>query len=265
MLWKEHTFVICAYGESPYLEACIRSLKNQRVESGILMVSSTPNDYIKELAEKYGIPFLPREGSSSLAGDWNFAYAQAKTPYVTLAHQDDVYGKSYLQEIFREARTESKALLLFTDYSELRGEVYEPENRLLKIKRLMLTPLKVKVLRKSIWVRRRILSLGNPICCPAVTYAKCNLPSVIFKEGFESNTDWEAWERISNQRGAFIYVPQNCMAHRIHEGSTTTKIIGDRRREAEDYAMFTRFWPGWTAGLIEKLYRKSEDSNNMGE
>ena len=28
-----HTFAICAYKESPYLEACIRSLKGQTVPS----------------------------------------------------------------------------------------------------------------------------------------------------------------------------------------------------------------------------------------
>ncbi len=29
---KNHTFVICAYKESPYLEECIQSLMNQRIK-----------------------------------------------------------------------------------------------------------------------------------------------------------------------------------------------------------------------------------------
>ena len=37
-----HTFVICAYGESPYLEACIRSLLSQTEKSRILCATSTP-------------------------------------------------------------------------------------------------------------------------------------------------------------------------------------------------------------------------------
>jgi len=28
---EDHTFAICAYGESPYLEECIKSIKNQIV------------------------------------------------------------------------------------------------------------------------------------------------------------------------------------------------------------------------------------------
>lgn len=45
--FKNHTFVICAYKESKYLEECIESLEKQIVKSNIIMCTSTPNDYIK--------------------------------------------------------------------------------------------------------------------------------------------------------------------------------------------------------------------------
>ena len=41
---EKHTFVICAYKESAYLEECVKSLKEQKKESNIIMVTSTPND-----------------------------------------------------------------------------------------------------------------------------------------------------------------------------------------------------------------------------
>ena len=47
---RNHTFVICAYKESPYLEACIQSLQAQTVPSRILMVTSTPNPWIEKLS-----------------------------------------------------------------------------------------------------------------------------------------------------------------------------------------------------------------------
>ena len=43
---EKHTFVICAYKESAYLEECVKSLKEQKKESNIIMVTSTPNNYI---------------------------------------------------------------------------------------------------------------------------------------------------------------------------------------------------------------------------
>lgn len=57
MAEKKHTFVICAYKESPYLEACIRSLKKQTVASAICLATSTPSDYLKNICEKYDIAY----------------------------------------------------------------------------------------------------------------------------------------------------------------------------------------------------------------
>ena len=54
----KHNFVICAYQESPYLEECIRSLTKQTIQSPIRMVTSTPCEYIKTMAEKYKIRLL---------------------------------------------------------------------------------------------------------------------------------------------------------------------------------------------------------------
>ena len=53
-----HTWVICAYGKSDYLEACIQSLKNQTLQSQIICYSSTPLDSIKDLCQRYAIPFI---------------------------------------------------------------------------------------------------------------------------------------------------------------------------------------------------------------
>ena len=37
--YKNHTFAICAYKESQYLEECIKSLQNQTVKSNIIMAT----------------------------------------------------------------------------------------------------------------------------------------------------------------------------------------------------------------------------------
>ena len=65
---KEHTFAICAYKESPYLEECILSLKKQTRKSGIIIITSTPNDYIEELSRKYGIPLFINHGEHGMIG-----------------------------------------------------------------------------------------------------------------------------------------------------------------------------------------------------
>ena len=48
---SDHTFVICAYKESPFLEDCILSLKKQSIRSHIILVTSTPNTLIQDMTD----------------------------------------------------------------------------------------------------------------------------------------------------------------------------------------------------------------------
>ena len=259
-----HTFAVCAYGESPYLEECVQSLLAQKVRTRILIATSTPNSYIYGIGEKYGIPVHINHGEKGLAGDWNFAYSCATTPLVTLAHQDDRYYVNYTEDVLAAAKKCRHPLIIFTDYNELRnGKTVVTTNRLLKVKRLLLTPLKLTVFWKNRFVRRRILSIGSAICCPAVTLVKENLDSFSFKNNMKSNIDWQAWEEISRRKGEFAYTARAGMEHRIHQESTTSELIEENGRRAEDLYMFRKFWPGWVAKMIEKVYQKSEESNEV--
>lgn len=260
---KEHTFAICAYKESKYLEECILSLINQTVKSNILMVTSTPNEHIKRLSQKYDIPLYIRNGKSDIAQDWNFAYEQAKTQLVTIAHQDDIYCDNYLLDVLQSVNKSKKPLIIFGDYGEIRDAKTVLDNRILKIKKIMLFPLRWKGLWTSRFVRRRILAFGSAICCPSVTYVKNNLPKILFESGYKSDLDWQAWEKFSKIRGSFVYCNTVLMLHRIHEESATTKIIADSNRTKEDYDMYCKFWPKWIAGFLIKFYEKSQDSNTI--
>ncbi|MGN0308761.1 MAG: glycosyltransferase family A protein [Lachnospiraceae bacterium] len=258
---EDHTFIICAYEESRYLEDCVKSLMEQRVKSNILMSTSTPNEFIRQIACKYNIPICIRTGKGNIAEDWNFAYAQVKTQLVTIAHQDDIYCNNYLEEVLKHINQAKRPLIIFGNYGEIRKNKLVRNNRLLKIKEIMLFPLRNKVLWPNRFVRRRILSLGSAICCPSVTFVKENLPSVLFEKGYQSNLDWQAWEKISRLDGSFVYCSKLIMYHRIHEESATTQIIADRNRTKEDYEMYCRFWPSWIARCLTSLYEKSQDSN----
>lgn len=258
-----HTFAICAYKESPFLEECIISLKEQKRKSEIIMVTSTPNQLISDMAEKYSIPLYINEGESGITQDWNYAYKKAKTKYVTIAHQDDVYLPDYSRWIVNEIEKKKKAIIAFTGYGELRNDKVVVDNKMLKIKRLMLSPLKISLFQSSKFVRRRILSFGCPICCPAVTYVKDNLPNQVFTPGFRSDEDWQAWEKLSKRKGEFIYISKVGMYHRIHEESETSVILNDDARKEEDYCMFRKFWPKPIASILARLYAESEKSNQL--
>ena len=289
---KDHTWALCAYGESPYLEECIQSLKAQTKESRIILSTSTPGAYIDGIAAKYGIPVYSHEGGG-IGRDWNAAYDLAETALVTIAHQDDLYEPEYTEEMLKEVNRSREPILFFSDYDELRvigdsqawtvgdgspmthesgtsGTVPAGprvrvervhENKNLKIKRVMLTPLKGRMFRNSRVVRRRILSIGSAICCPSVTYVKAKTGDTIFSTEMKVSLDWDQWEKQSRKKGAFVYSPKVLMAHRVHGGSETTRLIADRTRGKEDLEMFRRFWPEGIAKWLAARYSKSEESN----
>lgn len=257
----DHTFVICAYKQSDYLEDCIKSIQSQSVLGKVIITTSTPNEFIRNLSEKYDIPLYINNAPSSISGDWNYGVSKVKTKYFTLGHQDDVYKKDYLKKALQYLESSGRPLIFFSNYSELRGNQELKSSTLLNIKRFFLYPLRLSLLSNKKWIRRRILSFGNSICCPSVTFCKENLPEVIFSSKFKCNLDWLAWENISRIDGDFLYSSNILMSHRIHEESTTTELIENNVRYEEDFEMFKIFWPQWIAYLIMRGYSKSQNSN----
>ena len=141
---NKHTFAICAYKESPYLETCIKSLLDQTVKTDVIVATSTPNSFIGDLCKKYNLPLYINTGEHGITQDWNFAYSQTDADYITIAHQDDVYDKHYVEELYRAVSKVKKPIIFFTDYSELRDDRVVHDNKLLKIKRWMLIPLRFR-------------------------------------------------------------------------------------------------------------------------
>lgn len=257
-----HTFVVCAYKDSPFLEECIKSLKNQTIESNIIMVTSTPSDYISDLGEKYNIPVCVNVGEGGIAQDWNFGVSVCDTRYITIAHQDDVYDEHYLERILEELKGSKDALIAFSDYGEIRNNKKTIKSKMLTIKRMLLLPLRFKGLRKRQSIKKLVLRFGNPICCPAVTYNMDKLSVPIFKVGYGSNLDWQTWVMLATQKGSFAYVGEALMYHRIHADSTTSGLIENSGRSKEDLEMFEMLWPKPVAKLIECFYKKSEGLND---
>lgn len=259
----DHSFAVCAYGKSPYLDSCLHSLSGQTVRTNLFVSTSTPNAHIEEVAQKYGIPLFVNEGAPSISHDWNCAVSHCSTPLVTIAHQDDVYLPQFAERTIEALNSAERPLISFTDYGELRGDRNVDVSRLLSVKRMLLSPLKLRCLKSSRLVRRRALSVGSPICCPSVTYCLDNLPDPLFLDNMRCDLDWEAWERFSKLRGDFLYIPQLLMRHRIHGDSETTALIVDETRSREDLVMLQKFWPRWMARAINRFYRTSQDSNSV--
>ena len=139
---NQHTFVICAYGDSPFLEECILSLVNQELKSQVILYTSTPSDYIEKLCLKYGISYYSKVGGG-IGKDWNNALSFVKTKYATIAHQDDYYLPTYSLEIMRKASKVPDSLIVYSDYFEEKEGQKIAKTTNLKIKTFMLKAINI--------------------------------------------------------------------------------------------------------------------------
>lgn len=259
---SNHTFVIPAYKESPYLELCIQNLLKQSVKSQITITTSTPSKYSEQLAKKYQLNYIINtKTTTSIANDWNFAIAQANTQYVTIAHQDDIYEEKFTEEVMNNLAKNPNTIIAFTNYSDIiNGEVVNKSlNKF--IKHLLLLPFKFKTAYKSKFVKKIALCFGSSICCPTVTYNKEVLKDFKFSNEYVVALDWFAWLEIAKRNGKFLYVNNDLVKHRIHNESETTLQLNNGKRSEEELIILRQIWGNFFGTFIAKIYSLGHKGN----
>ena len=259
----QHTFVIPAYKNSPFLEECIISLKNQTEESEIIITTSSPSDYIDNISKKYSINYFINTETKGLANDWTFAISKAKTNFVTIAHQDDIYEKTFVENVLNNARNKKNVLITFTDYNDLIDGIVKSNSLNYKIKKILLFPFLVKSTIYNKCFKRIILIFGDPICCPAVTFNMGELKEYKFSNEYDCNPDWYAWLEFSKRKGAFIYINKRLMQHRVHKESATSFRIKNGVREMEEFKIFEYVWGKRIAKFIMWFFTLSHKDNDI--
>jgi hypothetical protein len=261
----DHTFVICAYKENPYLESTLESIEGQKELGKIVLSTSTPNDYIKDICKKHNIPMIINQKPHLAGDDWNYGYNHADTALVTIAHQDDQYNTDFLSETLKVLNHQpaDDALFIFTDYYEIRNDQRIYNNKLLNIKRWLNKPLLRPTLARSYVGKRESLRFGDAICCPSVTYVKKHLGLNIFDTHYVNSCDYATFVKLARKSGSFVYLPKPIMGHRIYADSATSRNIVSNIRKLEDLEILSSLWPRWIAFAINAIYSMSEKSNRL--
>lgn len=257
-----HAFVVPAWRRSPHLRECLQSLQRQTVPSRIVIATSTPYDGLQALADDHGARLAVHAPNAGIGRDWNFALSQAATPWVTLAHQDDVYLPTFTECTLACADAHPDVVMVMTGYGELPANAaVRSATPMLLVKRLL---LELGFLGRDAVSRRgaklRLLRFGCPVPCPSVSLNLAAIGELRFREDLRVNLDWEAWIRLARERGAFGYVRRCLMLHRIHPGSETSAGIREGARAAEDRMMFEALWPRPIARLLARAYTLSYET-----
>ncbi len=257
----KHCFAVSAYGESPYLEACIRALKAQSISTDIIICTSTPNELIRQTAADYELPLYIRDGSSSLKNDWNFAAETAHTArgaeLVTIAHQDDIYHRDYVSELMTAADRYPDMSLFCTRYRTIDKDGNVLATRAENVKRLLRLPLRLRGLSNKGCIKKLPLMLGNGIGCPTCTYNVRLTGLPLFTRDYRFVIDWETLLRLAAKPGRFICAERELLDYRVHAAAETRKNIEDHNREHEESEIFTGIWPEPVARLLMHFYKKA--------
>lgn len=252
-----HCFVVPAYGHSPHLRECLASLRAQTRPARIVLASSTPFRGIEEVAAEYGARLVVHGPNRGIGADWNAALDAAEAPWVTVAHQDDVYLPDFSAKVMQAVSAHPGASLVVTDYRELLDDAPQSPSAMLRIKKVL---LEVGFLGRGCvhhtGAKMRMLRFGCPLPCPAVTLGP-GASSLRFNESLKVNLDWDAWVRQAAREGGFCYVREALMLHRIHAGSETSAGIRGGVRAMEDRQMFAALWPSPFARLLSLMYALS--------
>ncbi len=256
----EHTFAVTAYGDSPYLESCLKSLIGQSVQSNIIICTSTPGDYIRMMAEKYDIQLFVREGEHGIGYDWNFAYEHADSRLVTIAHQDDIYHHDYVRTLMETKEKYPDMSVFMTSSVSIKNGKLVEYGSIELIKKLLRTPLRIRELNHIPSVKRAVISWGNPVICPSCSYDKKLCGENIFDTKYRFVLDWDALYRLASGPGRWICVERPLIMYRVHKDAATGQAIRDKTREQEEAEMFNRMHSESVSELIMGFYKKSYDA-----
>jgi len=250
----DHTFAIMAYKDSPYLKESIASLKKQTIQSRIIITTSTPSPFLKDISTEYNIDLFVNSSGGSIGSDWSFAYKNCRSQYLTLAHQDDIYMPGYLESCLAAVKDDTRSLLIFTDYVELReGKIYGA-NLSGFVKKVILSGFRFKRNIHAPLLKKALLYLGSPIACPSAMYNKNNIGDFEFSRDLQCALDWEAWLRLAMLEGSFTYVNKKLIAHRLYENSQAYLQTENKRRMREEEEIFAGLWPRAVARVLAHIH-----------
>lgn len=243
-----HTFVILAYKESDDLEDCIKSVLKQSVKSNIVIATSTPNDYITDLASQYGIGVMVNETESNKGNDYNFALSTFNTKLITIVHQDDLYHRNYAKEVIKCYEKNKDANIIFTDYYEIHKDVKVKHSLTLLKKKFKILPLKHRIFQNKKYFKIRSLKYGQAFCTSSVTFVRNRSIKNFFPTNLTYYNDWQGFINFANKKNTrMVYLNKKLVGYRIYDKEINMDMIIEKENILKEF---------WNHKIIDFLYRK---------
>ncbi|MBW3565827.1 MAG: glycosyltransferase [Acidobacteria bacterium] len=226
------------YNGERFLDRTLRSLLEQSVPPDEIIClddgSTDRSTSIVTLLDDPSIRLIRNPRRLGLAGNWNRALELAEDfDFLTIAHQDDIYERDYLEKVTGALSTHPSAFIAHT-----KATVIDEADRVVT---LSATRYKDKfwphepLVERGVDEELRLLIRGDYIFCPSVTFRTSALTTIgTFDERFEFVPDWDFWLRGLFEGFTIVGVNERLIRYRSHPQSATKLAEKTLRRYQEE-------------------------------
>lgn len=268
MMAEAVSVVIPVYNGERFISQTIESLLDQSHPNfRLTCIDDCSTDRSLEIIRRFDDERISIRTNSSrigLARNWNRALDTATdTPYLVIAHQDDLYEREFLAQMI--------------DLMESHPRAFMGHCRTLSIDESgSPVALPAAIYKETFWPRTHVserpineeirwLQEGNYIVCPTVMFRRSALSSIgRFNEQLEFVTDWEYWLRGLFAGFTIAGLRSQLVRFRRHPWTATRALEKTFRRYEEELILLD--WLDSTAAAVGIRLKKRSDQavkNNL--
>lgn len=225
------TIAIPTWNGARFLRETIRSLAPQADE--LIVLDDASSDGSATIAAREHVRVERNETRLGLGANWNRAIALCNTPYLVIAHQDDVYEPPFRRKLLQalEAHPRSFAAHCKAMTIDENGRPIDHPAGLFKER---FWPGDKEVTREPD-EEIALLQQGNYVIAPSVMLRMETVQQLgRFREDYQFVTDWEYWLRGLFAGQTLTGVNERLMRFRRHEQTATRESERTMRRYEEE-------------------------------
>jgi glycosyltransferase involved in cell wall biosynthesis len=231
------TVAVPIHNGSRFLAETIRSLLDQSERAfRLVCVDDASTDDSVAVASRFADPRLEIMVASqhaSLPENWNRALAVATTPYVVVAHQDDVYERDYLATMLRVMESHPNAFAAHCKTTSIDGDGCTVRLSAARYKETFWPS--ADPYERTPEAEIAVLSRGNYVVASSVMLRREAVKQIgAFDTSLQFVTDWQYWLRGLKEGFTLAGVHARLVRFRRHPWTATRVTERSLRRYEEE-------------------------------
>ncbi|MEO2267244.1 glycosyltransferase [Pseudoalteromonas sp. YIC-656] len=254
----------CYRSDPEKLKSAVQSVLEQSSGDWTLHLvdgNQQPDPFLHQLVKRCSsssVHYVRNETDRSMAGNWNFAFASAKTELVVLLHDDDFLAPDYISEMVDLTTRHPNASAYFCDVNLVNDDGVKTSTLADTIKsHIRPNTDEIELVGDS---GLASLLKGCFIFCPTIVYRKSKLPNQPFDNTWQMVTDLQFYVQCLINNKSIVGTGKKLFYYRRHSCNQTAILTDNLLRFKEELNLYDRLIPelthaGWSRSLFHAKYK----------